>query len=54
VQYLYGLGLQADQPLGRDAGERYAELRRLVDQRRREADALLGPAPATTAGRETR
>jgi len=46
AQYLYGLGLQADQPIGRDAVARYEELRRLVDARRREADALLGPATA--------
>ena len=46
AQYLYGLGLAADQPIGRDAAERYAELRRALDARRREADALVGPAAA--------
>jgi hypothetical protein len=52
AQYLYGLGLAADQPIGRDAAERYAELRRALDARRREADALLGPAaPARQAAR---
>jgi hypothetical protein len=45
VQYLYGLTTQADQPVGRDAVERHAELRREVDARRRDADALLGAAP---------
>jgi hypothetical protein len=44
VQYLYGMTLGADQPVGRDARERLAELRRMVDARRREADALLGAA----------
>lgn len=42
VRYLYGMTTQADQPVGRDAAERYAELRRAVDARRREADVLLG------------
>jgi hypothetical protein len=42
VQYLYGLARGADQQVGRDAIERYAELRRLVDAARRDTDALLG------------
>ena len=44
VQYLYDLTGQADQPVGRDAIERLAELQREVAARTREADALLGPA----------
>jgi hypothetical protein len=51
VQYLYGAALGADQPVGRDVLARYAELRREVDARRREADRLLGPAATARGGR---
>ena len=50
VRYLYGETTQADQPVGRDAVERVAELRRAVDARRREAASPLG-APARAAMR---
>ncbi len=51
VRYLYGMTTQGDQPVGRDAVERYAELERVVRDRRREADALLGASARTAAGR---
>lgn len=44
IAYLYGLGTQADQKIGRDAVERYAVLRRELDERKAELDALLGAA----------
>ncbi|HEY2065036.1 MAG TPA: hypothetical protein VGG84_03685, partial [Gemmatimonadaceae bacterium] len=31
IAYLYGMTTQADQPVGRDAYERYAELRKQLD-----------------------
>jgi photosystem II stability/assembly factor-like uncharacterized protein len=42
VGYLYGLTMQADQKVSRDAAERYAVLRRELDARRAELDAILG------------
>jgi len=42
VGYLYGLTVQADQKVSRDAAERYAVLRRELDARRAELDAILG------------
>ncbi len=41
VGYLYGLTVQADQEVGRDAVERYATLRRELDERAAELDAVL-------------
>jgi photosystem II stability/assembly factor-like uncharacterized protein len=41
IQYLYGLTMQADQPVGRDAIERYDVLRRELDAVRNEAAPLL-------------
>ena len=46
LRYLYGMTTQADQPVGRDAVERLAELRGTVAARRREAEALLGGVAA--------
>ena len=48
VRYLYGMTTEADQPIGRDAVARYAELRRVVDATRREVEILLG-APSRSA-----
>ncbi|MFL5385669.1 MAG: WD40/YVTN/BNR-like repeat-containing protein [Longimicrobiaceae bacterium] len=45
IAYLYGLGTQADQRIGRDAVERYAVLRRDLDAAQAEARALIGPEP---------
>jgi photosystem II stability/assembly factor-like uncharacterized protein len=41
IGYLYGLSVQADQELGRDAVERYAVLRRELDERGAELEAIL-------------
>ncbi|HEV2733249.1 MAG TPA: hypothetical protein VGV85_00375, partial [Longimicrobiaceae bacterium] len=41
IGYLYGLAVQADQELGRDAVERYAVMRRELDERAAELDAVL-------------
>jgi len=42
IQYLYSLTTQADQKIGRDAIDRYKTLRAELDQRQKEANALLG------------
>ncbi|AHG91993.1 hypothetical protein J421_4456 [Gemmatirosa kalamazoonensis] len=42
VQYLYGLTTQADQKIGRDAVERYQQLRKEVDAAQAEARRWLG------------
>ena len=44
IQYLYSLTTQADQKIGRDAIDRYKTLRAELDQRQKEAKALLGEA----------
>jgi hypothetical protein len=43
VTYLYQMTNGADEKPGRDAAERYLELRKELDQRKAEADKLLGP-----------
>jgi hypothetical protein len=42
IQYLYGMTLSADQKPGRDAVERYRVLRTELDERIKEARAILG------------
>jgi hypothetical protein len=42
IRYLYGMTTAADQKIGRDAVERYRELRAMLDALEREAAALLG------------
>jgi hypothetical protein len=42
IQYLYGMTLGADQKIGRDAVERYRVLRAELDERIKEARAILG------------
>jgi hypothetical protein len=42
ISYLYGLTTRADQRIGRDAVERYRVLRRELDARLAELDAVLG------------
>jgi hypothetical protein len=49
IQYLYGLTMQADQKVGRDAVERLQVLRRELDAVQAEARRLIGPEPTTTA-----
>ena len=49
VQYLYGLTMQADQKVGRDAVERLQVLRKEMDAVQAEARRLLGPEPGATA-----
>ena len=49
VNYLYGMTLQADQRVPRDAVERLQVLRRELDALQAEARRLLGPERATTA-----
>jgi len=44
ITYLYQMTNAADQRIGRDAVERYQELRKELDQRKAEADKLLGPS----------
>ena len=44
ITYLYQMTNSADQKIGRDAVERYRELRKELDQRRTEVEKLLGPA----------
>jgi hypothetical protein len=46
IQYLYGLGTQADQRMGRDAAERYQTLRRELNLAQIQAREVLGPEPA--------
>ena len=46
VIYLAGMTTRADQKVGRDALERYADLRKELDAIRADLDRLLGPAPA--------
>ncbi|HKO16221.1 MAG TPA: hypothetical protein VJU87_08275, partial [Gemmatimonadaceae bacterium] len=45
ITYLYGMTNQADQRVGRDARERYAELRRAMDDVTARLDRLLGRTP---------
>ncbi|GLC24107.1 WD40/YVTN/BNR-like repeat-containing protein [Roseisolibacter agri] len=49
ISYLYGMTLQADQRVPRDAVERYQALRRELDAVQAEARRLLGPERETTA-----
>jgi photosystem II stability/assembly factor-like uncharacterized protein len=43
ITYLYQMTTSADQKPGRDAAERYEELRKELEQRKAEVDRLLGP-----------
>lgn len=43
ITYLYGMTNDADQKIGRDAVERYDVLKKELDQRIRQANAILGP-----------
>ena len=55
ITYLYTLVNGADQKLGQDASERYAVLRKELDNRLSELNAILGPpaAPVTSPSRKT-
>ena len=46
IQYLYGMTMDAEQRIGRDAITRYGVLRRELDERIEEARKLLGPRVA--------
>ncbi|MHB2032290.1 MAG: VPS10 domain-containing protein [Gemmatimonadaceae bacterium] len=43
IVYLYGMTNDADQKIGRDAVERYEVLKKELDERIRQANAILGP-----------
>ena len=43
ITYLYSMTNATDQKIGRDAVERYAELRKELDQRVAEMNRILGP-----------
>jgi hypothetical protein len=49
ITYLYSLTTQADQRVGRDAKERYAELRKELDTIVAQLNQLLGPERSTAA-----
>ena len=49
INYLYGMTMQADQRVPRDAVERFQALRRELDAVQAEARRLLGPERETTA-----
>jgi hypothetical protein len=53
VQYLYGLTTGADQKVGRDAVERYSELRRQTDAFLAQLRAVLGPNALDTAAQSS-
>jgi hypothetical protein len=53
VSYLYGETNSSDQKVGRDAIERYAELRQKVDGLIAELDKVLGPVTTADAGLAT-
>jgi len=42
ITYLYQMTSSADEKIGRDAVERYQELKKELDQRKAEADKLIG------------
>jgi len=44
ITYLYQMTNSADQKIGADAVERYRELHKELDQRKAEAEKLIGPA----------
>jgi photosystem II stability/assembly factor-like uncharacterized protein len=54
IAYLYGMTNQADQRVGRDAKERYAVLRREMDNVTTQLNALLGPDRGATVSEGNR
>jgi hypothetical protein len=52
ITYLASMTANVDQRIGRDAIERYAVLRKELDDLRAEADRVLGPATGIATGRE--
>jgi hypothetical protein len=51
ITYLASMTANVDQKIGRDAIERYAVLKKELDDLRAEADRVLGPAASTTYDR---
>jgi hypothetical protein len=51
ITYLASMTANVDQKIGRDAIERYAVLKKELDDLRAEADRVLGPAASTTNDR---
>ena len=49
VTYLYSATAGADQPIGRDARDRYADLRKQVDAVTADLDKVLGAAQIATS-----
>jgi photosystem II stability/assembly factor-like uncharacterized protein len=52
ITYLASMTANVDQRIGRDAIERYAVLRKELDELRAEADRVLGPATGIASGNE--
>lgn len=52
IAYLYGMTLDADQRVGRDALDRYAVLRREMSAVHAELDRLLGATPEAATGQD--
>jgi photosystem II stability/assembly factor-like uncharacterized protein len=51
VQYLYSMNSRTDQRLGKDAVERYTELRKRIDEEMAKLNAAIGPeAPGSKVG----
>jgi hypothetical protein len=49
ITYLAGMTANVDQKIGRDAVERYAVLKKELDDVRVEVDRLLGPTSSSSA-----
>ncbi|HEY6248174.1 MAG TPA: hypothetical protein VIX17_29840 [Pyrinomonadaceae bacterium] len=49
INYLAGMTANVDQKIGRDAIERYAVLRKELDEARAEVDRILGPTSSSSA-----
>ncbi|HEV8134659.1 MAG TPA: hypothetical protein VGP85_08285 [Pyrinomonadaceae bacterium] len=50
ITYLSGMTANVDQKIGRDAVERYAVLKKDLDEARAEVDKILGPSSTSSAG----
>jgi hypothetical protein len=50
ITYLAGMTANVDQKIGRDAVERYAVLKKDLDEARAEVDKILGPSSTSSAG----
>src|ERR1044071_6484077 len=52
ITYLAGMTANVDQKIRRDAVERYAVLKKELDDLRSELDRLLGPVSSSSAGKQ--